>query len=35
MTATRRMNPKNTEATTDMYMPTAAERDAERVSSAT
>ena len=29
------MNPKNTETTTDMYMPTAAERDAWCVSSAT
>ncbi len=35
MTATRRMKPKTTETTTDMYIPTAAERDAFRVSSAT
>ena len=34
VTATSRMNPKTTEATTDMYMPTAAERDALCVSSA-
>src|SRR5262245_31610612 len=35
VTATSRMNPKNTDATTDMYIPTAAERDAWCVSSAT
>ena len=35
VTATSRMNPKTTDATTDMYMPTAAARDASRVSSAT
>ena len=35
VTATSRMNPKKTDATTDMYMPTAAARDASRVSSAT
>ncbi len=35
VTATSRMNPKKTEATTDMYMPTAAQRDASWVSSAT
>jgi hypothetical protein len=34
VTATSRMNPKMTDATTDMYIPTAAERDASRVSSA-
>ena len=35
VTATSRMNPKKTEATTDMYIPTAAEREALCVSSAT
>src|SRR4029453_486173 len=35
VTATRRMKPKITEATTDMYIPTAAEREALCVSSAT
>ena len=34
VTATRRMKPKTTDATTDMYIPTAAERDAWCVSSA-
>ena len=35
VTATSRMKPKITEATTDMYIPTAAEREALCVSSAT
>jgi hypothetical protein len=34
VTATSRKKPKKTEATTDMYMPTAADRDAWFVSSA-
>ena len=34
VTATSRMNPNTTDATTDMYIPTAAERDAWCVSSA-
>ena len=34
VTATSRMKPKTTDATTDMYIPTAAERDAWCVSSA-
>jgi hypothetical protein len=34
VTATSRMKPKKTDATTDMYMPTAALREACRVSSA-
>ena len=34
VTATSRMKPKTTEATTDMYMPTAAIREAWWVSSA-
>src|SRR5215213_7516890 len=34
VTARSRIQPKITEATTDMYMPTAAVRDASRVSSA-
>ena len=33
VTATSRMKPKKTETTTDMYMPTAAPREAWRVSS--
>ena len=35
VTATSRMKPKNTDATTDMYIPTAADREACCVSSAT
>ncbi len=34
VTATKSTKPKITETTTDMYIPTAAERDAVRVSSA-
>ena len=34
VTASSRIQPKNTDATTDMYMPTAAIRDALPVSSA-
>ena len=34
VTASSRIQPKITDATTDMYMPTAAPRDASRVSSA-